>query len=284
MAPPILKLLDGHSIPQLAFGTGTALYGSNASAPVQRALKAGFVHVDTAQMYKNEESVGDALAASGVPREKMFVTTKLDKLAPGESVPDSLKGSLKKLKLDYVDLWLVHSPIPFEKEGGLEEVWKGMEACKSEGLAKSIGVSNFRPNDLERVLKVAKEVPVVNQIEFHPYVQKQLTPLLTLMKQNDILVESFGGLMPVTRVTDGPVTPILQKLSKKYSKTDGQIVMRWLEAKGGVAVTTTTKEERLQEYLSAYDGEGLTGEEVGEIDEAGAKLHFRHFQKHMNDF
>ncbi|EJT96828.1 Aldo/keto reductase, partial [Dacryopinax primogenitus] len=284
MAPPILKLLDGHAVPQLAFGTGTALYGSNASLPVQRALKAGFVHIDAAQMYANEASVGDAITASGLPRDKLFVTTKLDKLAPGESVSDSLKGSLKKLQVEYVDLWLVHSPIPFEKAGELEAVWKGMEQCKSEGLARSIGVSNFRPKDLERVLKVARDVPVVNQIEFHPYVQKQLTPLLALMKQHGILVESFGGLVPITRVSSGPITPILSRLAQKYSKTEGQVLMRWLEAKGGISVTTTTKEERLKEYLAAYEGGELTSEEVAEIDEAGEKLHFRHFQKHMNDF
>ncbi|KZP01241.1 Aldo/keto reductase [Calocera viscosa TUFC12733] len=283
MAPPVLKLLDGQPIPQLAFGTGTALYGSDASLPVRRALAEGFVHIDTAQMYKNESSVGDALAACGIPRAQLFVTTKLDKLAPGESVADSLKGSLKKLQLQYVDLWLVHSPIPFEAAGVLEEVWRGMEACKELGLAKSIGVSNFRPKDLERVLAVAKEKPVVNQIEFHPYVQKQLTPLLALMKQHGILVESFGGLIPLTRATSGPVTPLLQSLAKKYGKTETQVLMGWLRAKGGVAVTTTSKEERLREYLGAFDV-ALTPEEVAEIDQAGAGLHFRHFQKHMEGF
>jgi len=258
----MVKLLDGHDIPQLAFGTGTAHFGSNADGPVQLALKAGFVHIDTAQMYKNESSVGDAIANSGIPRDKLFVTTKLNTLAPGESVPDSLRASLKRLKMDYVDLWLVHYPIPFLDDGVLERVWKGMEECKADGLAKSIGVSNFRPHDLERVLSVAKDIPVVNQIEFHPYVQKQLSPLLARMHTLHILVESFGGLMPITRVHDGPCTPIIQRLAKKYGKTDGQIVMRWLEAKGGVAVTTTTKEERLQEYLGAYEGDGLTREEV----------------------
>jgi len=284
MAPPTLKLLDGRSIPQPAFGTGTVHRDTDASVHVECALRAGFVHIDTAQRYNTETSVGVGIAASGVPREKLFVTTKLHTLARGESVPDSLRASLGRLQLEYVDLWLIHAPIPFEEEEILEDVWRGMEACKAEGLARSIGVSNFRPQDLERVLKIAKDVPVVNQIEFHPYVQKQLAPLLALMKENSILIESYGGLMPLTRVVDGPVTPILSRLATKYGKTEGQIMKRWVEAKEVVAATTTTKGEgRLAEYLAAYDVDGLTEEEVTEIDKAGEQLHFRHFQQHMDD-
>ncbi|EJT96802.1 Aldo/keto reductase [Dacryopinax primogenitus] len=283
MSIPIFKLLDGHTIPQLAFGTGTALYQQNVTQPVLAAIKAAYTHIDGAQVYGNEDSVGDAIVQSGVPREQLFVTTKVVKLGEGETIPESLKGSLKKLKTDYVDLFLIHSPTGFEAPGRLEEVWKGMEEVKDAGLAKSIGVSNFRIKDFERVLKIAKYKPVVNQIELHPYVYKQLLPLLKFQSEHGILTESFGGLTPVTKKTDGPVTPVLSELANKLGGTETQVLMKWLEQKGIIAVTTTRTAARLQEYLDVYKLPNLSEADIKAIDDAGAKLHSRHFARHMDE-
>ncbi len=166
MSQLTIKLNDGREIPWLGFGTGTALYGKDAETSVSNAITKGFVHLDGAQMYQNEDSLGKAIAAAGVPREKLFVTTKLYKLAEGETVRDSLLQSLKKLHVDYVDLYLVH--VPQEFGSGLKEIWKQFEALKDEGLAKSIGVSNCRIRDFAALgLDEPGGVripPVINQV------------------------------------------------------------------------------------------------------------------------
>lgn len=157
-----LKLNDGTTVPWLAFGTGTALNTKDAEGPVTQALKAGVTHLDGAQSYKNEDSMGNAIVNSGIPREQIYVTTKLAKLEAGQSVRSTLVESLKKLKVDYVNLFLIHSPV--QHADRLEEVWKEMEACQKEGLTKSIGVSNFRISDLERCIAAGSVVPAVNQV------------------------------------------------------------------------------------------------------------------------
>ena len=156
-----VKLNDGTSIPIIAFGSGTALYGKDATAQVAQAIKAGFRHIDAAQMYRNEDSVGDAIASSGVPRSELYVTTKLGKLPAGTTVRETLVESLRKLKLDYVDLFLIHMPNDFPDLVG---IWKQFEELKKEGLTKSIGVSNAQVKHLTKILEVASTVPAVNQV------------------------------------------------------------------------------------------------------------------------
>ena len=161
MATLPISLNDGTNIPWLAFGSGTALYGQDASTQVENAIKAGFRHIDTAQMYSNEDSVGAGIAAAGVPRSELYITTKLHKLPAGQTVRDTLVSSLRKLRTDHVDLFLIHMPNDHED---LKQTWKEMEAVQQEGLAKTIGVSNFQPNHLDVVLEVAKIIPAVNQV------------------------------------------------------------------------------------------------------------------------
>lgn len=157
-----VKLADGTSAPLLAFGTGTALYKKESSDAVLLAIQRGFVHIDAAQMYENEDSVGDGIVASGKARKDLYVTTKLQKLNEGQTVQSTLEDSIKKLKVDYVDLFLIH--VPFQHEGKIGDVWKAMVEVKKKGLAKSIGVSNFNIKYLEQVRATGLEMPVVNQV------------------------------------------------------------------------------------------------------------------------
>ena len=157
-------LNDGNHIPWLGFGTGTALYKQNATQSVFQAIEAGVTHFDSAQIYGNEDTLGEGIKASGKPRSMFFVTTKLNPLSGDQTVKDTLLDSLKKLGLAYVDLFLIHDPTPYQKEGRLREIWTQMEQMKDEGLSKSIGVSNFRVSDLEEILPGAKVIPSVNQV------------------------------------------------------------------------------------------------------------------------
>ncbi|KAI0263346.1 Aldo/keto reductase [Gloeopeniophorella convolvens] len=283
MANPSIKLNDDTTIPVLAFGTGTALYGKSAQELATAAINAGFVHLDGAQAYQNEDSLGAGIAAAGKPRGELFVTTKLGKLPEGKSVRDSLVDSLAKLQLDYVDLFLVHTPTHWPEPGRLKAVWKEVEALKKEGLARSIGVSNFRPAQFREILDGAEIVPSVNQIEFHPYVYKDLQPTLEFQKQHNIVTESFGGLSPIFRFPGGPLDPVLTTIAKRVSETIGkpfteaQVLFLWQREKGIVIVTTTTKESRLAGLLGTLDAPKLTEEEIAAIDEAGAKEYHRQF-------
>jgi diketogulonate reductase-like aldo/keto reductase len=157
-------LNDGSRIPCLAFGTGTALYKKDAADFVRIAIENNVTHLDGAQMYGNEDTLGAGIKASGKPRSELFVVTKLSILQPGQTVKESLKGSLAKLGLDYVDLFLIHSPAQARQENSLSKFWEGMEEVKQAGLAKSIGVSNFKVEDLKIILETAKVVPSVNQV------------------------------------------------------------------------------------------------------------------------
>ena len=164
MANTRVKLNDNTTIPLLAFGTGTAHYGKAAENMVTAAINAGFTHLDGAQAYRNEESLGAGIAATGKPREHLFVTTKLYKPAEGKTVRDTLVESLTKLQLEYVDLFLIHTPLHFPEPGRLKEVWKQVEALKKEGLTRSVGVSNFRTAQLREILDGAEFPPSVNQV------------------------------------------------------------------------------------------------------------------------
>lgn len=161
MATPAIALNDGTSIPFLAYGSGTALFKQDASKFVTAAIEAGFRHIDTAQMYQNEEYVGAGIKAAGVPREQLYITTKLGPVPAGKTVRDTLVESLSKLQVDSVDLFLIHMPNQHED---LKATWKAFEELKKEGLTKSIGVSNFQPQHLKEVLEVATIPPAVNQV------------------------------------------------------------------------------------------------------------------------
>ncbi|KAI0064548.1 Aldo/keto reductase [Artomyces pyxidatus] len=278
-----IKLNDGTTIPWLGFGTGTALYGKDAEAIVAAAIKAGLTHLDGAQVYGNEDSLGAGIVLSGKPRSELYVTTKLFKLDAGQTVRETLLESLQKLKVDYVDLFLIHTPTQFKEPGELLSIWKDFEALQKEGLTKSIGVSNFLIPHLTELIEGGSVVPAVNQIEYHPYVFKDLIPLLEFQKKYDIVTVSYGGQSPIFRAKGGPLDPVLADIAKRLSETagkpynEGTVLLLWQKAKGIVAVTTTSKEPRLAEYISITDAPDLTPEEVKLIDEKGSLQHHRHF-------
>jgi len=197
-----------------------------------------------------------------------------------------LKGSLQRLGLTYVDLWLIHTPV--QHKDNLKSVWKQCEEVQKEGLAKNIGVSNFRIKDFEVILDGAEIIPTVNQIEFHPYVYNASKALLEFQAKHGIKTESYGGLVPITSKPDGPLTPVLKEIAAEVEKrrgapvTEAQVLLKWLISKDIIIVTTSSKESRLKEYLDALNVPDLTVEEVKAIEEGGSKLHYRRFGAHMD--
>jgi diketogulonate reductase-like aldo/keto reductase len=157
-----IGLKDGSSMPYPIYGTGTSLRGKEVHQLVANAIKAGYRHLDCAQMYANEVSVGRGIAESGVSRDELYITTKVVSVPEGLTVSDSLRDSLQKMKLDYVDLCLIHEPVGHRD---LRDTWSEMERCKEEGLARSIGVSNFRVQDFEEISAGSTSLPVVNQVK-----------------------------------------------------------------------------------------------------------------------
>jgi len=283
---PALKLNDGNSIPMLAYGTGTAWFKRGDENTTDRslidglkaALKLGYYHLDGAEGYKNEAEIGIAIKESGIPREKLFVTTKVQRNIA--DIDAAIATSLKKLQTEYVDLYLIHSPYWAQNENGsfdeakLQNAWSKLEALKEKGLAKSIGVSNFLPEHLSMILKTAKVVPAVNQLEFHPYLQR--TSVIAANKQHGIATEAYGPLTAVSKASPGPLDEYLAGLATKYAVSTAEVCLRWCIDQDVVAVTTSTKELRLSDYLRATRFK-LTPKEVEEIGKVGGEKHFRGF-------
>lgn len=230
MAPPTLKLNDGHTIPAIALGTWRAKENEAASA-VEFALKNGYTHIDTAYYYGNEEEVGRGIHVSGVPRKDIFVTTKLWN-DEHKNVANAFHRSLKKLDLDYIDLFLIHWPISLNPDTGKPyedhdyvDTWREMQKLLKTGKVRSIGVSNFDISRLERLLNAPGVTvkPVVNQIEAHPLLtQPELTKWCA---DHDIVVEAFAPLgSQGSHLLDNPD---IKKLAEKYNVDAGRILISW---------------------------------------------------------
>lgn len=281
METPLLRLRDGNKVPMLAFGTGTSWFkepedhdkfDKDLVVMAKDALEAGFRHLDCAEMYDNEAEVGQAIRESGIPREEIFVTTKV---ANGiKEVPRAIEESLKRLQLDYVDLYLIHEPWNLHTPEDYQNAWRGMEEVKASGKAKSIGVSNFVRKDLEMILKSSpQELPVVNQLEYHPYIQRENdgVPYIPWMQEQDIQVEAFKGLTPLARCPEGSLVGPLERIAKSHNVSESAVMLRWSLQQSIVAITTTRKKERLREYAQALTFK-LTKGEMDEIFSEGKKL------------
>ncbi|KAI0057694.1 Aldo/keto reductase, partial [Artomyces pyxidatus] len=231
----------------IAFGTGSALRGKDAMEYVDRALEAGFSHIDTAAMYQNEDSVGLAIRESGLDRSDLYITTKYG----GGDIQDSVRSSLYKLGVKSVDLYLIHNPRLVAND--FEGAWAEFVKIKESGLAKSIGVSNFTVEQLQTIVKTGKTKPAVNQIRFHPYNYASYEDLLAYSAKHDIVIEAYGSLAPITTYPAGPLTPVLNQIAARIHGTPAQVIFKWVLAKGAVIVTTTSKPARLQEYLAVAD-------------------------------
>lgn len=260
---PDIALNDGNIIPQIGLGVWQAENGAQTQEAVEAALKAGYRHIDTASVYRNEESVGEGIRVSGIPREELFITTKLWNSDQGTGkVRAALETSLNKLGLDYIDLYLIHWPTPARDL--IVETWKEFEALKTEGLIRSIGVSNFRLEDLERLKAEGLSTPVLNQIELHPrLLQKELREYAFA---NDIRIESWspiGGSRGNILEDD-----ILKAIATKHTKTPAQIVIRWHIQHGLIVIPKSVRSARISENFDVFDFE-LSTEEMQTIDDMG---------------
>ncbi|OCF43089.1 oxidoreductase [Kwoniella heveanensis CBS 569] len=261
-----ILLNDGRHIPAIGFGTWK-IPKDVASGQVEQGIDVGFDHIDTAQVYRNEEEVGIALKESGLARKDFWLTTKWSGV-DDKDPETSIKESLEKLKVDYVDLYLIHHPRLCK--GDIEGTWKKLEKIKKEGYAKSIGVSNFSKEDLQELIASASIKPVVNQILLHPYVISSTTPLLQYMSSQHIVPEGYSTLIPLTSKPGGPVDKPVQKIADRLNVKPEQVLLAWSKAKDAVIVTTSSKKDRLEGYLDVGDIV-LTPEDVKAIDDAGAK-------------
>lgn len=256
-------LANGEKIPKIGFGTWQSEDGDEAYNAVRWALEAGYVHIDTAAAYHNEESVGKAIKDSGIPREQLFVTTKLWGVGTTEEAVAALDESLRKLSLDYVDLYLVHwpNPLKFRPNYGARNaaIWKGMEAGVRAGKAKSIGVSNFHPHHLDALLKTAEIKPVVNQIMVNP--SDQQAALVAYNQAHGLLTEAYSPL------GTGKIFAVegLQQLAEKYHKTVAQLVLAWSLAKGYLPLPKSVTKSRIIENTDIFDFQ-LTDADIAAID------------------
>lgn len=264
----------------LGYGTGTAWYKTAGDSSVDRdlveaiksALKMGYNHLDAAEVYNTEVEVGIAIKESKVAREKLFITTKVNQTI--EDIPKAINESLRKLSLDYVDLFLIHQPFFAKSDADLQNAWLAMEAIKDSGKARSIGVSNYLVPHLEATLKVAKILPSINQIEYHPYLQHG--SLIPFHQRHNIATAAYGPLTAATKAKPGPVDDLLAGLAKKYYVSEGDVSLRWCIDQGIVAITTSSKEQRLSDMLRGMTF-SLTPREVEELRTKGAEKHFRGF-------
>ncbi|KAI1182745.1 aldo/keto reductase [Nemania serpens] len=281
---PSLKLNDGHEIPLLAYGLGTARSRDESNKVIEltvMAIKNGYYHLDGAQSYRNETELGKAIKQSGIDRSKLFITTKLQ--STHTDVTAAFAASLARLDLTYVDLYLIHSPFGASSPSQLQKAWSALEDIKASGRARSIGVSNFSTSDLATILATARVPPAVNQIEYHPYLQHTSDGLLAFCQERGIAVAAYGPLTAVTRARPGPCDAVYAALAKKYAVSEAAVALRWCVDQDIVAVTTSASEARLSGYMAALPTFRLAREEIEEIAAEGEKMHFRGYWRSVFD-
>jgi 2,5-diketo-D-gluconate reductase A len=246
---PSIQLNDGNSIPQLGFGVFQIPPEETAEA-TRVALELGYRHIDTAEMYGNEREVGEALRASGLDRGEVFVTSKLNN---GYHRPDDARRAfdqtLSELGFDYVDLFLIHWPLPTLYDGDYVSTWKTLEEFKADGRARSIGVSNFEVDHLERLAAETDVVPAVNQIELHPYLLNE--EVRSYGEEHGIATEAWSPLKQGEVLRD----PVIVEIAERAARTPAQVVLRWHVQRGNIVFPKSTTPERIRENFELFDFE-----------------------------
>jgi 2,5-diketo-D-gluconate reductase A len=246
MTIPTLTLNNGVTMPQLGFGV-FQVPDEDTAAAVGEALRAGYRSIDTAKVYGNEEGVARAIRESGIPREELFVTTKLWNDDHGyDAALRAFDASRDRLGLDHVDLYLIHWPAP--KRGSYVETWRALEKLLADGVVRAIGVSNFHPAHLRRIVDETGTVPAVNQIELHPYLQQG--ELRQLHRDLGIATEAWS---PLAKGGDLLGEQAVVELAKKHDRTPAQVVIRWHLQLGNVVIPKSVTPSRIQENLSVFD-------------------------------
>jgi diketogulonate reductase-like aldo/keto reductase len=246
------SLSDGPEIPVLALGVWQIRNGRGCVNAVRWALELGYRHIDTAQLYGNEESVGRAVRESGVPREELFITTKF---APSRRDPVAeAEGSLRRLGLDYVDLYLVHWP-----QGGATRAWPGMERARQLGYTRSIGVSNYGVGEMDEVMGMAEVPPVVNQVQFSPFEYRRA--LLDAASRHHIVVEAYSPLGTGRHLADRRVGEV----ASRVGRSPAQVLLRWCLQRDTVVLPKSTHRDLIEENARIFDFE-LAVDDLAELD------------------
>ena len=269
-----VKLNNGIEMPILGFGVFQVKDLDECERSVVDAIETGYRLIDTAQSYGNEEAVGKAMKRSGVPREDLFITTKLWIQSNGyEGTKKAFENSLKKLQLDYLDLYLIHQPF-----GDVYGEWRAMQDLYKEGKIRAIGVSNFHPDRLIDLIIHNEIVPAVNQVETHPFHQQIDTQ--KFLQENHVQIESWG---PFAEGKNNIFhNELLTSIGKKYNKTIAQVILRWLTQRGVVAIPKSVRKERMEENFAIFDFE-LSTEDMEAIKtlDTNATLFFDHSDPNM---
>ena len=239
-----VKLNNGVQMPIFGLGTYQTRSGKETQTAVLYALEAGYRLIDTAKIYGNEKDVGEVVRKSGIPREEVFITTKLWNSDHGyEAAIAACEKSLKSLGLSYIDLYLIHWPV----EGLRNETWTAMETLQKEGKCRAIGVSNYMIWHLEELLNSSSTIPAVNQVEFSPYLYQK--DLLEFCDSHNIQVEAYSPLTKGQKLSD----PKLVAIASRYSKSPAQILIRWVLQHGAIVIPKSSKKERIFENADVFD-------------------------------
>lgn len=251
-------------LPVLGLGVFRASAGKTTRQAVAAALDAGYRHIDTAAIYQNESDVGQAVRESGLERSEVFVTTKLWNDAHGyEPALQAFKESKTRLGLDYIDLYLIHWPVPDLRV----ETWRALEQLLEEGEVRAIGVSNYMTRHLEELLAHSSRPPSVNQIELTPYNYRSRLPVVEFCNSNEVVVEAYSPLTKARKLND----PVLGRIGRPYGKTAAQVLIRWAIDKGFVVLPKSTNTYRIAQNGDVFDFE-LSGDDLSRLDDLDENL------------
>jgi 2,5-diketo-D-gluconate reductase A len=266
MSIPNIELNDGHSIPQLGFGV-FQIHPRDTAQAVSEALEVGYRHIDTAEMYGNEREVGEAIRDSGLDRGEVYVTSKLNN---GFHIPDDARRAfdrtLAELGFDYVDLFLIHWPLPTLYDGDFVSTWRTLEEFQQDGRARSIGLSNFQVEHMERLAAETDTVPAVNQIELHPYLLNE--EVRAYDEVHGIATEAWSPIAKGEVLDD----PVVTEVAERVGGTPAQVVLRWHIQRGNIVFPKSVTPERIRENFEIFDFELEPGdiETIARLDRGEA--------------